>query len=749
MAIASLMPLPKYQALANINGVLTPINNGYVYAYISGTTTPKDTFTTADGTTANTNPVRLNARGEASIFLGAGAYDIKLCDADNNEIWKQLNVRGSATVRNFETNAELLANSGFQNGEFVNLTGYFAAGDGGGMPVYWDSTSTATHNGATVRKPTAVSGAGRWLAVNTSNVSLRQCGAKGDGTTLDDAAWSVFCNLAGDGVIEAGDYKITAHVTVSSGVLKVIRGIGNPTISINLPINTNFLTCNRQVHFEHVKFDFNDGYVKTGISYAANLGEIILKDVTFKNVKDLDDSTGTILINVNADNNKLYIDGIRFIDVLKKGNGSITDSAGSLNCIYIGNSTTFALVDIRNVYAYEIHNIDVSDAIIYEDTAVIYAITSANDAKNVINIENVHGYNFGKRLIKSHASNVVVRNVIGDSPEGDSLGLVTFINAQTLGEKYGCVAENCHATGKMEAAFSADTPEVTYRNVSATVTAGTKTGMSTAGVGLMVLNSNCLVDGYVSGSERDIGIGSSTAIIKNTRLKNITLNITNNKVTYSGIYDLSSSIGLDGLLIDGLTVNVATGSTWAAALTPTVYMNGTTKKARNVAVNNVVVNTLGVLNSQFAVLAYVENLTVNNVKYINTSGLSHYRVVEITGCVNVNVDDVVIEGVNQVGVWIRDCTGRNRANYVQNTSASTAAVYNYNSTEFIASNCDYAKVLGTGTATTQMPKHTVGTTANRPTTGLVAGFSQHTDTTLGIPIWWNGSVWKDSAGTTV
>ena len=109
----------------------------------------------------------------------------------------------------------------------------------------------------------------------------------------------------------------------------------------------------------------------------------------------------------------------------------------------------------------------------------------------------------------------------------------------------------------------------------------------------------------------------------------------------------------------------------------------------------------------------------------------------------------MIEGVNQVGVWIRDCTGRNRVNYVQNTSASTAAVYNYNSTEFIASNCDYAKVLGTGTATTQMPKHTVGTTANRPTTGLVAGFSQHTDTTLGKPIWWNGTVWKDATNTTV
>ena len=222
MAIASLMPLPKYQAIANINGVLTPINNGYVYAYIAGTTTLKDTYTTADGTTPNANPVRLNARGEASIFLGAGAYDIKLCDSDNVEIWKQLNVRGSATVRNFTTYSELLANSGFQNGEFVNLTGYYASGDGGGNSFYWDSTSTATHNGGTVIKPTAVSGAGRWLAVNVYDVNVRQFGAKGDGVTDDTAAIVAAIAVAtGSVIFHAGVYVVT-KITIN----KVVKFLG-------------------------------------------------------------------------------------------------------------------------------------------------------------------------------------------------------------------------------------------------------------------------------------------------------------------------------------------------------------------------------------------------------------------------------------------------------------------------------------------------------------------------------------------
>jgi len=41
-----------------------------------------------------------------------------------------------------------------------------------------------------------------------------------------------------------------------------------------------------------------------------------------------------------------------------------------------------------------------------------------------------------------------------------------------------------------------------------------------------------------------------------------------------------------------------------------------------------------------------------------------------------------------------------------------------------------------------------GTTANRPTLNLQVGQFYY-DTTLGIPIFWNGTVWKNASGTTV
>jgi len=41
-----------------------------------------------------------------------------------------------------------------------------------------------------------------------------------------------------------------------------------------------------------------------------------------------------------------------------------------------------------------------------------------------------------------------------------------------------------------------------------------------------------------------------------------------------------------------------------------------------------------------------------------------------------------------------------------------------------------------------------GTTAGRPVTNLEVG-QYYFDTSLGLPIWWNGSIWINAAGTGV
>lgn len=82
--MAVLSPQPKMQFLTAAG---VPLSGGKVYTYIAGTTTPQATFTDYTGSTPNTNPVTLDSRGEANIWLGGALYKFRLTDANDVEIW--------------------------------------------------------------------------------------------------------------------------------------------------------------------------------------------------------------------------------------------------------------------------------------------------------------------------------------------------------------------------------------------------------------------------------------------------------------------------------------------------------------------------------------------------------------------------------------------------------------------------------------------------------------------------------------
>lgn len=70
-----------------IDAAGVPLAGGKVYTYIAGTTLAQATYTDYTGAVSNTNPVILDARGEANIWLGEATYKFKLTDADDVEIW--------------------------------------------------------------------------------------------------------------------------------------------------------------------------------------------------------------------------------------------------------------------------------------------------------------------------------------------------------------------------------------------------------------------------------------------------------------------------------------------------------------------------------------------------------------------------------------------------------------------------------------------------------------------------------------
>jgi hypothetical protein len=79
--MASLTPTPKQQFF-DANG--NPLVAGKVYTYAGGTTTPIATYTDQTGGTANTNPIILDSRGMANIWLQPTiAYKFLITDSND------------------------------------------------------------------------------------------------------------------------------------------------------------------------------------------------------------------------------------------------------------------------------------------------------------------------------------------------------------------------------------------------------------------------------------------------------------------------------------------------------------------------------------------------------------------------------------------------------------------------------------------------------------------------------------------
>jgi len=96
-----------------IDAAGVPLAGGFLYTYEAGTTTPQATYTDAAGSTANSNPIVLDSRGEANIWLASANYKFKLTDANGTEIWTVDNIAAPSTALSpvFSSNVTISANT--------------------------------------------------------------------------------------------------------------------------------------------------------------------------------------------------------------------------------------------------------------------------------------------------------------------------------------------------------------------------------------------------------------------------------------------------------------------------------------------------------------------------------------------------------------------------------------------------------------------------------------------------------------
>jgi hypothetical protein len=95
-----LSPSPKMQFFTAAG---VPLVGGKLFTYASGTTTPLVTYTDSTGNTANTNPVILDSRGEASVWFGPLRYTLVLKDSLDNLIWTAAGVNSSLSAQTATT----------------------------------------------------------------------------------------------------------------------------------------------------------------------------------------------------------------------------------------------------------------------------------------------------------------------------------------------------------------------------------------------------------------------------------------------------------------------------------------------------------------------------------------------------------------------------------------------------------------------------------------------------------------------
>ena len=115
--MATLSPAPKLQFF-DAAGV--PLVGGKLYSYQAGTTTPLATYTDASGATFNTNPVILDSRGEANVWLGSASYKLALYTATDVLVWTVDNISSS----------EALALAALAQPNGSSLIGFLQSGSG-------------------------------------------------------------------------------------------------------------------------------------------------------------------------------------------------------------------------------------------------------------------------------------------------------------------------------------------------------------------------------------------------------------------------------------------------------------------------------------------------------------------------------------------------------------------------------------------------------------------------------------------
>jgi hypothetical protein len=215
MPTAALTPAPKAQFFA-ANG--TPLVGGKLYSYVAGTTTPLATYINSAGITQNTNPVILDSRGEANVWLTSGVlYKLALYDANDALIWTVDNV---SAINDGVFSGPVSGTTGTFSGALIALSGAFSG------PV---SGTTGTFSGALI----AASGTFTTINGDGSGITAVTTAAQFDNDT--SPASTAFVQRALGNLAGRATYTTSTNIAAADVGKWIFIPSGTGSISLALP----------------------------------------------------------------------------------------------------------------------------------------------------------------------------------------------------------------------------------------------------------------------------------------------------------------------------------------------------------------------------------------------------------------------------------------------------------------------------------------------------------------------------------
>lgn len=211
--MTQLLPTPIFRAEDN-NGA--PLAGGALWTYQAGTTTPQVTYTDSTGGTPNPNPVPLNARGEAQVWMTAGqAYKFLLTDSFGTTIpgWPVDNVTAPDAGGSASSLLSRLADP-VDPANGPGMMGFNPAV----APTYPSNTVGAWLNVLASRSPAEIAAGVTPTAWQYAEGDIRRYGAPLNGSDSDSAALDklyLVLKFGGHGFIPARSMLLTTQSTLT------------------------------------------------------------------------------------------------------------------------------------------------------------------------------------------------------------------------------------------------------------------------------------------------------------------------------------------------------------------------------------------------------------------------------------------------------------------------------------------------------------------------------------------------------